>query len=97
MGNYGNYYQQYFQGKYGISCPGETGKRFYKGNYIPSDKQIAFHKELYEFLENKGANVSIFRAYKTRRDCATKINGLITTLKKNGYAEEFFSNRGETA
>ena len=92
-----NYYQRYFQGKYGISSPGETGKRFYKGNYIPSDKQVAFHKELCKFLESKGVNVSIFRAYRTKKDCAAKINGLITTLKKNGYAEEFFGSREEIA
>ena len=91
----GNYFQQYFQGKYGVVCPGKTGKSFYKTNYIPSDKQITFHKDLCEFLDGKGVDISIFKKYRTKRDCGSKINGLLTTLKKSGYEKEFFRSEEE--
>lgn len=93
----GNYFQQYFQGKYGIVSPGKTGKHFYKTNYIPSDKQVAYHKNLCEFLDEKGVDISLFKTYKTKKECSSKINGLLTTLKKRGYEKEFFGSKEESS
>ena len=93
-----SYYKAYYQnpGKYRIPKPGETMRRNAKADYAPTDKQQAFYNNLLSFLRGKGVDTFIFERVRSKSDCNSKINAMITTIRKNGWYEEMFGKE-ETA
>ena len=95
MGEF-NYYQAYFQGGYAKERPGLSVKRVLQDERATvTDKQFKFHADLIAFLESKGRDPIPFKKPRDRRDCRSKINAMLTTLKKNGWAEEFFGKSAD--
>lgn len=86
----------YYQNRKWNDAPGRATKLYYKTSHRETTgKQAAYHKALLDFMESKGLDTSLFKRYKDKRDCRGKINGMITTLRKHGYADEFFDRRGD--
>ncbi len=86
---------KYYQGKKWVDDPGRAAKLYYKTtNRETTSKQAVYHKALVNFMESKGLDTTIFKRYKDKRDCRGKISGMITTIKKLGYADDFFHKRG---
>ncbi len=98
----GNYYQHYYNGKHYIQTVGETVKRIgreeFKFGKDTTEKQREYHADLLNFLEAKGVlqygRKGLDRP-RNRNDCRSKINALLTILKKEGLAEEFFGKNKE--
>lgn len=97
-GNGGNYYQRYYNcpERYRNTEEGKTigkmiaGKR--KDKTI-TEKQKAYYEDILAFCNEKGICTTIFEKPRDKFDCSAKINGLITTMKKNGVYEEFGERR----
>lgn len=97
-----NYYQHYYNGKHYIPATGKTVKRIgleeSKFGKDTTEKQREYHANLLSFLEAKGVlqygRKGLDRP-RNRSDCRSKINALLTILKKEGLAEEFFSKNKE--
>lgn len=91
-----NYYQSYYQGKHynGVSSGYETKKAcaiLAKDKGVTTEKQLAYHASLLSFLKGKGVVFgTIFEKPRSKKDCCTKINGLLTLLYKNNLQDEFF-------
>ena len=82
-----NWYQKYFNE--GKIYP--AGKRIsdIKNDSKPSNNQFQLYKNLYEFLEQKGMDVTIFYNRRSKQEIRTNINGMFTMLRKYGWREAF--------
>lgn len=82
---------RYYQGKKWNDAPGRATKLYFKTTYCETtNKQVEYHKALVAFLKSKGYNPNIYDRPKDKADCRTKISGMLTVLRKNGWADEFF-------
>ena len=63
---------------------------------VPTSKQVKYRDDLYDFCIQKGivreGGISIRR---TKQGINANIRALISILKKNGLAEEFFARNAE--
>lgn len=93
-----SYYKFYYQNadKYRKPKAGETIRRHYRDSYAPTDKQQALYNNLLSFLRGKGVDTFIFERVRSKSDCHSKINSMVTTIRKNGWYEEMFGKE-ETA
>ena len=98
-----NYYQCYYNSKCHLQeGPGKTVKLVgfleARSSKHITDAQKEFHTDLLNFLEEKGVlqygRKGLDRP-RNRNDCRSKINALLTILKKEGLAEEFFGKNKE--
>lgn len=90
-----NSFLNYYQGKKWKNDPGRATKVYLGTTHREtSSKQAAYHKALVDFMESKGLNAAHFKRYKDKQDCRGKISGMITTIRRCGYADEFFDKRG---
>lgn len=88
-----NYYQHYYQGKWGNPKAGHTIEQTIKSftRKPISDKAKAYHNDLLTFLILKGVtDGKLFGRPKNKRDLSSKINAMKTLVYKNGLAEEFY-------
>lgn len=98
-----NRYHSYYQGKKYEVTPGASVKSWArdKGREMATAKQFEYHSSLVKFLNSKGIKTTVFEKPRTKSDCKSKINAMLTILRKNGLEEEFFGsandNRNETA
>ena len=63
----------------------------------PSKKQVQYRDELYKFCVQKGIVRDGFRISVTKNGIRANIYALITILRKNGYADEFFGMNEQSA
>lgn len=87
-----NRYLNYYQGNLHKARPGFTINQMVKDaavNKSPSEKQCAYYKDLLAFCEAHGVDVSYFKNARTKYLMRSSINGLITTIKKNGLWDEW--------
>ena len=88
-----NYYQHYYQGKWGGQRAGHSIEQTIKyfARKPISDKAKAYHNDLLTFLTLKGVtNGKPFCHPKNKRDLSSQINAMKTLVYKNGLAEEFY-------
>jgi len=95
-----NRYHSYYKGNLYKATPGYNVKKLArdKAREGTTDAQRKYHANLIAFFKENGLSVECFKRPRNKRDCTSKINGMITILKKNGLDAEFFGRgeRGET-
>ena len=92
-----NGFHKYYQGKLyevraGVAVKGiardiATGK-------VPNDKQLDFYKTTRKFFVSKmgESNFRPLRPPRNGKDCGSKINAMLTIIRKKGWEKEFFDS-----
>ncbi len=97
-----NYIQKYYQGNRAKVEPGKSITNYLRDmNHSERNVSVSqdnYRKDLIAFLEKKGVEFPWMRLpARNMREGKAKINAMITILRKNGWAEEFFSKEGKDA
>lgn len=61
----------------------------------PSCKQAEYRDALYKFCKEKGLILHDFKFRRTKQGISANIQALISILRKNGLAEEFFARNAK--